>query len=64
MLIAPDTIDAEFIEVEPEKTPDQSERSERYARTNEREKQAARRQMSPNELASHKQQTREAHSAK
>ncbi len=56
MLIAPDAIDAEFTEVPP-KTPEEIERAERYARTNEVEKQRIRRAMSPDELAEHKQET-------
>jgi hypothetical protein len=60
LLISPDTIDAEFTEVppEPEKTPEQVERAERYQRTNEREQQRARTAMSPEELAAHKRATR------
>jgi len=64
MLIAPEVLDAEFEEVpEPEKTPEQAERAERYARAGEREKQAARRAMTPEELEAHKAATREAHAA-
>jgi hypothetical protein len=65
MLVAPDAIDAEFTEVtpEPERTPEQQRRHDTYERTGEREKQAARRAMSPEELAAHKQRTREQSSA-
>lgn len=58
MLVAPDVIDAEFTEVEPEKTPEQAERAERYRRTHEGEKQNLRRHMSPDELTGHKIKTR------
>jgi hypothetical protein len=61
LLLQPEVLDAEFEEVRPEKTPDQAARAERYQETGEREKQAARRAMSPEELAAHKQATRRAH---
>jgi hypothetical protein len=57
LLIAPNAIDGEFTEVEPDKTPEELARAERYARTNEREKQHARRALTPEELAEHKQET-------
>jgi hypothetical protein len=63
MLIAPEVLDAEFEEVGPEKTPEQAARAERYERTDEREQQRARRAMSPEELAAHKQATRADHAA-
>ena len=57
LLIAPDTIDAEFTEVEPEKTPEQIERAKRFARDNELRR--LRSTMTPEELAAHKQKMRD-----
>jgi len=61
LLIAPDAIDAEFSEVEPEKTPEQIERAERYDRDNELRR--LRNTMTPEELAAHKRKMREEHRA-
>jgi len=60
MLIAPEAIDAEFTEVKPEpKTPEQIARAETYRRTNERERQAELRAMTPEAREASKAEARE-----
>jgi len=60
MLISPDAIEGEFEEVtpEPERTPEQIDRAERYERNNEREQRQLRKAMTPEELAAHKERKR------
>jgi hypothetical protein len=53
-----DVVDAEFTEVEPEPTPEQLARVERYHRLNENEKHNAREAMTPEELAAHREAVR------
>jgi branched-subunit amino acid aminotransferase/4-amino-4-deoxychorismate lyase len=64
LLVAPDAIEGEFEIVKPDRTPEQAERADRYRATNEREQQAARLAMTPDEREAHKARKREERAAK